>query len=242
MSDINFIPEIPLTWLTCPIYAEGVLLPKRNESNPDRYSDGKVPFGRAWKEKLTVNDSALMIEREPDKFKAIGVFTGQKSDGLVIFDVDRNLGVIEKKWGKDLKKAPKVTSLRKNAAKFLFKVPQDLVTEVASISQTAAGHEGWEVLWGGQGVIAGEYYKEGIGKGAYKLEGDLFDVPDAPEWLLSRMKDQYKKNNQDVDTKYVDNRWSKRTKEERIAIVSGCLSVIGHKGPNQEHYLSLIHI
>ena len=236
MNDINFIPEIPLTWLTCPIYAEGVLLPKRNESSPDRYSDGKVPFGRAWKEKLTVNDSALMIEREPDKFKAIGVFTGQKSDGLVIFDVDRNLGVIEKKWGKDLKKAPKVTSLRKNAAKFLFKVPQDLVTEVASISQTAAGHEGWEVLWGGQGVIAGEYYKEGIGKGAYKLKGDLFDVPDAPEWLLSRMKDQYKKNNQDVDTKYVDNRWSKRTKEERIAIVEGCLSVIGYKGPNSEDY------
>ncbi len=71
--------------------------------------------------------------------------------------------------------------------------------------------------------------KKGVGKGEYKLEGDLFDVPVAPEWLLSRMKDQYKKNNQDVDIKYVDNRWSKRTKEERIAIVSGCLSVIGHK-------------
>ena len=236
MSGINFIPEIPLTWLTCPIYAEGVLLPKRNEASPDRYSDGKVPFGKAWKQELTVNDSALMIEQEPDKFKAIGVFTGQKSDGLVIFDVDKNLAAIESKWGKDLKKAPKVTSLRKNAAKFLFKVPKDLLTEVASISQTAAGHEGWEVLWGGQGVIAGEYYKKGVGKGEYKLEGSLFDVPDAPEWLLSRMKDQYKKNNQDVDIKYVDNRWSKRTKEERVAIISGCLSVIKYTGPNSEDY------
>ncbi len=236
MNGKNFIPEIPLNWVTCPIYAQGVLLPKRNESSPDRVSDGKVPYGKAWKQSLTANDSALMIEREPDKFKAIGIFTGQKSDGLVIFDVDKNLGAIEKKWGKDLKNAPKVTSLRKNAAKFLFKVPDDLVGEVASISQTAAGHEGWEVLWGGQGVIAGEYYKEGIGKGAYKLKGDLFDVPAAPEWLLSRMKDQYKKNNQDVDTKYVDNRWSKRTKEERVAIVKGCLSVIGYKGPNSEDY------
>ena len=236
MSGKSFVPDIPLSWLTCPIYAQGVLLPKRNESNPDRYSDGKVPYGRAWKEELTVNDSALMIEKEPDKFKAIGVFTGQKSDGLVIFDVDRNLGVIEKKWGKDLKNAPKVTSLKKNAAKFLFRVPQELVGEVASISHTAAGHEGWEVLWGGQGVIAGEYYKENVGKGAYKLKGDLFNVPDAPEWLLSRMKDQYKKNNQDVDIKYVDNRWSKRTKEERIAIISGCLSVIKYTGPNSEDY------
>ena len=214
----------------------GVLLPKRNEASPDRVSDGKVPFGKAWKQALTVDDSALMIEREPDKFKAIGIFTGQKSDGLVIFDVDKNLGAIEKKWGKDLKNAPKVTSLRKNAAKFLFKVPEDLVGEVASISQTAAGHEGWEILWGGQGVVAGEYYKEGVGKGEYTLEGSLYEVPDAPEWLLSRMKDQYKKNNKDVDVKYTDNRWSKRSKEERVAIVSGCLSVIRYKGPNSEDY------
>ena len=236
MNGKNFIPEIPLNWVTCPIYAQGVLLPKRNESSPDRVSDGKVPYGKAWKQSLTANDSALMIEREPDKFKAIGIFTGQKSDGLVIFDVDKNLGAIEKKWGKDLKNAPKVTSLRKNAAKFLFKVPEDLVGEVASISQTAAGHEGWEILWGGQGVVAGEYYKEGVGKGKYTLEGSLYEVPDAPEWLLSRMKDQYKKNNKDVDVKYTDNRWSKRSKEERVAIVSGCLSVIRYKGPNSEDY------
>ena len=91
-------------------------------------------------------------------------------------------------------------------------------------------------MWGGQGVVAGEYYKEEIGKGKYKLEGDLFNVPEAPEWLLSRMKDQYKKKHQDVDVKYVDNRWSKRTKEERIAIVSGCLSVIKYTGPNSERY------
>ena len=236
MNGKNFIPDIPLNWVTCPIYAQGVLLPKRNEASPDRVSDGKVPFGKAWKQALTVDDSALMIEREPEKFKAIGIFTGQKSDGLVIFDVDKNLGAIEKKWGKDLKNAPKVTSLRKNAAKFLFKVPEDLVGEVASISQTAAGHEGWEILWGGQGVVAGEYYKEGVGKGEYTLEGSLYEVPDAPEWLLSRMKDQYKKNNKDVDVKYTDNRWSKRSKEERVAIVSGCLSVIRYKGPNSEDY------
>ena len=236
MNGKSFIPDIPLNWVTCPIYAQGVALPKRNDASPDRVSDGKVPYGKAWKQSLTVNDSALMIEREPDKFKAIGIFTGQKSDGLVIFDVDKNLGAIEKKWGKDLKNAPKVTSLRKNAAKFLFKVPEDLVGEVASISQTAAGHEGWEILWGGQGVVAGEYYKEGVGKGEYNLEGSLYEVPDAPEWLLSRMKDQYKKNNKDVDIKYTDNRWSKRSKEERVAIVSGCLSVIGYKGPNSEDY------
>ena len=74
MSDINFIPEIPLTWLTCPVYAQGVLLPKKDKSRPDTYSDGKVPYGPAWRSKLNVNDSALLIEQDPDTFKAIGVF------------------------------------------------------------------------------------------------------------------------------------------------------------------------
>ena len=202
MSSKNFIPEMPLSWLTCPIYAEGILLPKRDKSKPDVYSDGKVPYGKAWRQKLNVNDSALMIEKEPDIYKAIGVFTGPRSDGLVMFDVDKNLGAIEKKWGKDLKKAPKITSLKKNAAKFLFKVPQELWSEMESVSHTAAGHEGWEVLWGGQGVVAGEYYKEEIGKGTYKLKGDLFDVPVAPEWLLTRMKEQYTKKHQSIEVKF----------------------------------------
>ena len=104
---------MPLTWLTCPVYAEGVLLPKKDKSKPDTYSDGKVPYGKAWHLKLNVNDSALMIEKQPDIYKAIGVFTGPRSDGLVMFDVDKNLGAIEKKWGKDLKNAPKITSLKK---------------------------------------------------------------------------------------------------------------------------------
>ena len=69
MSNINFIPEMPLTWLTCPVYAEGVLLPKRDKSKPDVYSDGKVPYGKAWRLKLNVNDSALMIEKQPETYK-----------------------------------------------------------------------------------------------------------------------------------------------------------------------------
>jgi len=233
MSRPNFIPEIPLNWDTCPIYAKGVLLPKSDSNDPDTFAEGKSPYGKAWKHSLTVEDSALMIEREPETYKAIGVFTGQKSDGLVIFDVDRNLSAIKKKWGKDLDLAPRIVSPKKNAAKYLFIVPEDIRLEVSSLSHTAAGHEGWEVLWGGQGVIAGEYY---TGEGEYKLEGDLTKVPTAPEWLLSRMKEQYKSKHKTVDIKYVDNRWSKRTREEKIAIISSCLSVIAYMGPDQADY------
>ena len=110
MSNANFIPNIPLNWSTCPIYAKGVLLPKKNETDPDAFAGGKSPLGKAWKLNLNVEESALMIEKQPEVFKAIGVFTGVKSEGLVIFDVDRNLGAIKKKWGKDLEEAPVVIS------------------------------------------------------------------------------------------------------------------------------------
>jgi len=233
MSRPNFIPNIPLHWATCPIYAKGVLLPKKDPNEPDSFAEGKSPLGKAWKMNLNAEDSALLIERSPDTFKAIGVFTGQKSKGLVIFDVDRNLAAIRKKWGKDLDKTVKITSPKKNAAKYLFIVPEDLWLEVESLSHTAAGHEGWEVLWGGQGLIAGEYY---TGEGNYEIEGDLHQVAQAPEWLLSRMKDQYNSKHKEVDIKYVDNRWSKRTKEEKVAIISSCLSVIKYLGPNQGDY------
>ena len=233
MSNANFIPNIPLNWSTCPIYAKGVLLPKKNENDPDAFAGGKSPLGKAWKWNLNVEESALIIEKEPDRYKAIGVFTGVKSHGLVIFDVDRNLGAIKKKWGKDLDEAPVVISPKKNAAKYLFTVPEEHWLEVESLSHTAAENEGWEVLWGGQGVIAGEYY---TGEGNYEIEGDLHNVPVAPEWLIARMKEQYRKKHTEVDIKYVDNRWSKRSNEEKIAIISSCLSVIGYKGPEQEDY------
>jgi len=233
MSSTNFIPNIPLNWSTCPIYAKGVLLPKKHENDPDTFASGKAPLGKAWKIHLNVEESALKIEKEPDTFKAIGVFTGIKSEGLVIFDVDRNLGAIKKKWGKDLDEAPVVISPKKNAAKYLFTVPEEYWLEVASLSHSAAGYEGWEVLWGGQGVIAGEYY---TGEGNYELTGDLHDIPVAPDWLIARMKERYREKNTEVDIKYVDNRWSKRSKEEKVAIISSCLSVIGYKGPGQEDY------
>ena len=233
MSSTNFIPDIPLNWSTCPIYAKGVLLPKKHENDPDTFAGGKSPLGKAWKLNLNVEESALMIEKQPEVFKAIGVFTGVKSEGLVIFDVDRNLGAIKRKWGKDLEEAPVVISPKKNAAKYLFTVPEEHWLEVESLSHTAAENEGWEVLWGGQGVIAGEYY---TGEGTYEIEGDLSNVPVAPEWLIARMREQYRKKHTEVDIKYVDNRWSKRSNEEKIAIISSCLSVIGYKGPEQEDY------
>ena len=191
---------------------------------------GKNPLGRAHHDKMSPEATAMVIEREPEKFQAVGVFTGPRSDGLVILDVDANLGAVEAKWGKTLAAAPRITSPKKAAAKFLFTVPPDLWTEVSDISLAASG-EGWEVLWGRQGLLNGAYPSGG----SYTLEGDLNAIPEAPGWLLEHMKQSFKaKNDKKVPKPGRDRRWSMRSTEERITIAQSCLSVIQPQGRGSE--------
>ena len=114
----DFVRTLPKTWATAPIYAAGVTLPN------GKIACGKSPLGRASKEDLSPECTANYINDSPETFQAVGVYSGTRSGGLVIFDVDRNLGAIEEKWGADLEKAPCVRSTKKNAAKFLFVVPE----------------------------------------------------------------------------------------------------------------------
>ena len=232
---LSFIENCPSEWSTCPIYKEGTTLPNGDAAT------GKVPHFEASKAgaKWSPSRSALCIEQNPDTFQAFGVFTGVKSAGLCIFDVDYNLGAIQKKWGKDLT-GPKVTSNKKNAAKYLFIVPEEDRLHVRDISHTAADKEGYEVLWGRQGVLFGAYGGHAPTKtppGEYKFEGDINQIPIAPTWLLERMREQYRKDNEDRPKKRLkDTRWSARTKEEKIVIAENCLSVIPPKGAYSEDY------
>ena len=224
MNLLSFVRSLPNQWATAPIYKKGVPMPKGGEAC------GKNPLGRAHHDKMSPEATAMVIEREPEKFQAVGVFTGPRSEGLVILDVDANLGAVEAKWGKDLAKAPRITSPKKAAAKFLFTVPQELWTEVSDISLAASG-EGWEVLWGRQGLLNGAYPSGGT----YTLEGDLNAVPEAPGWLVEHMKQSFKaKNDKKVTKSARDGRWRMRSTEERIAIAQSCLSVIQPQGRGSE--------
>ena len=220
----SFVRSLPSHWACAPIYANGVEMPGGG------VACGKNPLGRAHHDDLSPEAAALYIERAPETFQAIGVFTGSRSKGLVILDVDANLGAVLQKWGKTLEGAPRINSPKKAAAKFLFTVPQELHSEVRGISLAASG-EGWEVLWGRQGLVGGAY-KSG---GAYTLEGDLNDVPEAPGWLLERMKESYRESNNKSSSKILkDGRWAMRSKEERIVISQSCLSVIQPQGRGSE--------
>jgi hypothetical protein len=163
MNLADFVRSLPKHWATAPIYAKGAKMPN------GKAACGKSPLGRAPHEKLSPEFTAQHIEKYPEEFKAVGVYSGTRSGGLVIFDVDANLGAIEEKWGKDLENAPRITSPKKNAAKFLFVVPEEDRLTVADLSHAAGGHEGWEVLWGRQGLLFGAYKDEG----EYTFTGDV---------------------------------------------------------------------
>ena len=227
MDLVSFVRSLPKHWATAPIYAKGAKMPN------GKAACGKSPLGRAPHEKLSPEFTAQHIEKHPEEFKAVGVYSGTRSEGLVIFDVDANLGAIEEKWGKDLENAPRITSPKKNAAKFLFVVPEEDRLTVSDLSHAAGGHEGWEVLWGRQGLLFGAYKDEG----EYTFEGDVNNIPTAPEWLLERMREQYRELNERKDSRKLrDSRYSNRSREEKIEIARSCLSVIEPRGANSEQF------
>ena len=147
---LAFVRQLPAGMAYAPIYAKGIVTPG------GKVSEGKQPLKRAWHVNMDAADVALHIDRQPDLFKAVGVWTGARSAGLVILDVDRNLARLKKKWGESLEGAPVVTSTKQNAAKYLFRIPEALWGSVQGFGLSDTG-AGYEVLWGRQGVIYGAY-------------------------------------------------------------------------------------
>jgi len=75
MNLLSFVRSLPNQWATAPIYKKGVPLPKGGEAC------GKNPLGRAHHDKMSPEATAMVIEREPEKFQAVGVFTGHVLKG-----------------------------------------------------------------------------------------------------------------------------------------------------------------
>jgi hypothetical protein len=221
-----------------PIYA------RKYAIQSGKISKGKTPLEKSHHVVMTPADVALQIERKPDVFQAVGVFTGPRSQGLVILDVDRNLAKLRKKWGESLEGAPVVTSTKANAAKFLYRVPEALWGEVRGFGLSDTG-AGYEVLWGRQGVLYGAYPGSSDGKapeGAYGFEGDLDAIPEAPEWLLAEMREHAGKEIQDAG--FIKNRtalnFSGRDPAEVAEIVQSALRVIPGQGAgSRDHWVKV---
>jgi hypothetical protein len=235
---LDFVRQLPIGLAYAPIYA------KKYAIQSGKISKGKTPLERSHHQVMAPSDVALQIERKPDVFQAVGVFTGGRSMGLVILDVDRNLSRLLKKWGETLEGAPKVTSTKANAAKYLFRVPEALWGDVKGFGLSDTG-AGYEVLWGRQGVIYGAYPGSSDGKapeGYYGFEGDLEAIPDAPEWLLAEMRDHAGKEIQDGG--FIKNRraldFSDRDPAEVAEIIQSALKVIPGQGSgSRDHWVKV---
>ena len=235
---LAFVRQLPVGMAYAPIYAKDRAL------QSGKVSKGKTPLEKSHHVVMTPADVALQIERRPDVFQAVGVFTGARSGGLVILDVDRNLAKLRKKWGDSLDKAPVISSTKANAAKYLFRVPEALWGELKGIGLSDTG-AGYEVLWGRQGVLYGAYPGSSDGKapaGQYGFEGDLEAIPEAPEWLVAEMRDAAGK--QIEDGGFIKNRkaldFSDRDPAELAEIVQSALRVIPGQGAgSRDHWVKV---
>ena len=235
---LDFVRQLPTGVAYAPIYV------KDQAIQSGKLSKGKTPLEKSHHQVMGPADVALQIERKPEVFQAVGAFTGPRSSGLVILDVDRNLARLKKKWGESLEGAPVVTSTKANAAKYLFRVPEALWGDVKGFGLSDTG-AGYEVLWGRQGVIYGAYPGSSDGKapaGEYGFEGDLEAIPEAPDWLIAEMRDAAGKEVQDGG--FIKNRkaldFSDRDPAEVAEIIQSALKVIpGQGNGSRDHWVKV---
>ena len=234
----QFVKMLPKHLVYAPIYRKGVEI--KSKDGKILKATGKNPFGDSYDRDFSPEDVAYVLERNPKRFGAVGLFTGSKGKGLVILDVDKNLAIHKKKWGDTLDGAPCITSTKKNAAKYVFSVPEKLWSSVKGRMLSEQTSTCYEILWNRQGLIFGAYPGSTTSsEGVYGFEGDLDNIPTAPDWLIAEMK-HIKANEQ--KTGFLKNRsglvLSDRTEDERAQIIQECLSVIPTKGAgSREHWL-----
>ena len=234
----QFVKMLPKHLVYAPIYRKGVEI--KSKEGKILEATGKNPYGESYERNFSPDDVAYVLEKYPDRFGAIGLFTGLKGKGLVILDVDKNLAIHKKKWGNTLNGAPCITSTKKNAAKYIFSVPEELWSSVKGRFLSEQTSTCYEILWNRQGVIFGSYPgSASSSEGNYGFEGDLDNIPTAPDWLIAEMK-HLKANEEKAG--FVKNRsglvLSDRTEDERAQIIQECLSVIPTKGAgSREHWL-----
>jgi len=149
MKLLDFVQSLPAGLVYAPIYRKGAQMASGKPAT------GKNPLEASFDRKFDAADVALSIQRNPE-LQAVGVFTGIRGNGIVILDVDLGLKRLLKVWGSSLEGAPTITSTKRNAAKYLFRVPEELWS---SVEGRGLGDQDYEILWNSkrQGVIFGEY-------------------------------------------------------------------------------------
>ena len=228
MNTEDFANSLVEGLVYAPIYTKGSLM------KSGKPATGKNPLEESYDREFGPADVALALRKNPD-LQAVGLFTGIRGKGIVILDVDKNHQKLLQGWGNTLDNAPQITSPKKNAAKYIFKIPEELWGSVKGHGLRQEDGGDYEILWGRQGVLMGVYpghKRTNTPEGHYLLKGDLNAIPDAPAWLIAEMKAPPRTNQNRKDLDFSD-----RTSDEIIQIIGDCLSVIPHKGAGSREQL-----
>ena len=82
MSLLKFVKNLPENLVYAPIYRKGVEM--RSKEGKLTKSTGKNPYGEAYERTFRPADVIHFLEKYPEKFGSIGLFTGIRGAGLVI--------------------------------------------------------------------------------------------------------------------------------------------------------------
>ena len=125
MNLTEFVSGLPADWATTPIFRFGQTYKTKKRDNT---SDGKHPLPDASYVKRSPKQSLSYLESKPEVFGAVGVYTGIRSNGLVIWDADANLERSSASTARIQRSSR--ASTKKNAGKWLFYVPEQYWLEV----------------------------------------------------------------------------------------------------------------
>ena len=140
MNTEDFANSLVEGLVYAPIYTKGSLM------KSGKPATGKNPLEESYDREFGPADVALALRKNPD-LQAVGLFTGIRGKGIVILDVDKNHQKLLQGWGNTLDNAPQITSPKKNAAKYIFRVPEELWGAVKGHGLRQEDGGDYEILW-----------------------------------------------------------------------------------------------
>ena len=221
MSLQEFLQKLPADLNLCPIERKGV-----------GNSTGKKPIYKYRDQNLNGHQVVDLMEKD-STISAAGLWCGTKNNGIVILDVDFKLHLLKRDKSKELGNPPTIVSTRKDAAKFVYRVPREKIADVTGLVVEKGGSWSGEVIWANQGVVAGDYpgNADGSPAGQYKLtSGSFNEIPEAPAWLLAMMTNA--KPREGWISKGRTMRLTDRSEDDSARMIKECFSVIPPLGPS----------
>ena len=221
MSLQEFLQKLPADLNLCPIERKGV-----------GNSTGKKPIYKYRDQNLNGHQVVDLMEKD-STISAAGLWCGTKNNGIVILDVDFKLHLLKRDKSKELGNPPTIVSTRKDAAKFVYRVPREKIAEVTGLVVEKGGSWSGEVIWANQGVVAGDYpgNADGSPAGQYELtSGSFNEIPEAPAWLLAMMTNA--KPKEGWISKGRTMRLTDRSEDDSARMIKECFSVIPPLGPS----------